>query len=54
MVALIIMAVILIGGSIALWRLAGMELPVAAVFIFMLEIAVNVVGYYFFGWWGGA
>jgi hypothetical protein len=52
MTALIIMLVILVAGSLGLWRL-GMKLPVAAVFIFMLEIVVNVIGYHFFGWWGG-
>lgn len=53
MIGLIIMAAILIVGTLALWYFTGIELPVAAVLILMGEIVVNVAGYYLFGWWGG-
>ena len=53
MTGLILMAVILVFGSVALWYFAGMELPVAAVFLLMVLTGINIGGYYVFGWWGG-
>jgi len=54
MIGIIAMAVILVVGPLLLWRFLDLDLPVAAVFVFMVLIGINVAGYYWLGWWGGA